>query len=216
MKKIFASVMLVAFLAIAGAGYAQDTTTKSTDSTTTSTGVPGILMGDMDAEGIATNLRQLVDASPLSGAIENLNDIGIMSNGNDNTLQLNTALLNGALSTNLSQVSQLFTDPTSGIGTAVASYLTDTLGPSGVIATKEQAFTTQSSNISDSITNLQTKITNDETQMQNEFVQMEDAISSINVSKEYLSAYFSSAAATTAAPVAQGSGSSLTSESSSS
>ena len=40
---------------------------------------------------------------------------------------------------------------------------------------------------------------------------MEDAISSINISKEYLSAYFNSAASTTAAPVAQGSGSSLSS-----
>src|SRR5271154_2878961 len=41
--------------------------TGSTDSTTTTTGTPGLLMGDMDAEGIATDLRQLVDASPLSG-----------------------------------------------------------------------------------------------------------------------------------------------------
>jgi flagellar hook-associated protein 2 len=186
-------------------------TTGSTDSTTTSTGQPGALMGDMDAEGIATSLRQMVDNSPLSGAIENLNDIGVLSNGNDNTLQISSGILNGALETNLTQVAQLFTDPTSGIGTQVASYLNDTLGPTGVIATKESAFNTQSSSITDSITNLQTKITNDETQMQNEFQQMEDAISSINVSKEYLTAYFNSAASTTAAPVAQGSGSSLTS-----
>ncbi|HEV7925012.1 MAG TPA: flagellar filament capping protein FliD, partial [Verrucomicrobiae bacterium] len=66
--------------------------TGSTSSSTTST--PGILMGDMDAEGIESDLRQVVDASPLSGIIQNLNDIGITSNGTDNTLTANSLVLN--------------------------------------------------------------------------------------------------------------------------
>ncbi|HEX4120961.1 MAG TPA: flagellar filament capping protein FliD [Verrucomicrobiae bacterium] len=177
--------------------------TGSTDSTTTSTGTPGVLMGDMDAEGIATNLRQLVDASPLSGIIENLNDIGIASNGNDNTLSVNSDVLNDSLSNNLSQVSQLFTDPTSGLATTVGSYLTDTLASNGLVKGKEQSFTSQSQDITNSITTLQQKITSDETEMENQFVEMEDAISSINISKEYLTAYFDAPASTTAAPVAQ-------------
>jgi len=192
-------------------------TTGSTDSTTTTTATPGLLMGDMDAEGIATNLRQVVDASPLSGLVKNLNDIGITSNGTDNTLSTNSIILNGSLANNLSQVSQLFTDSTSGLATKLGSYLTDTLGGSGVVKTKEQSLTSQSTSISNSITTLQQKITNDETQMQNEFVLMEDAINSINVSKEYLDAYFntSASATTTSAPVNQNSSSSSSTSSTS-
>jgi flagellar hook-associated protein 2 len=178
-------------------------TTGSTDSTTTTTGTPGILMGDMDAEGIATSLRQLVDASPLSGIVQNLNDIGISSEGNDNLLTTNSTVLNDALSNNLTQVSQLFTDPTSGLATTVGSYLTDTLSSNGVITTKETNLTSQSTAIGTSITTLQTKITNDEAEMQNQFVEMEDAINTIDVSKQYLTAYFNSPATTTDAPTAQ-------------
>jgi flagellar capping protein FliD len=103
----------------------------------------------------------------------------------------------------LSQVSQLFTDPTSGLATTVGSYLTDTLASNGLVKGKEQSFTSQSQDITNSITTLQQKITSDETEMENQFVEMEDAISSINISKEYLTAYFDAPASTTAAPVAQ-------------
>jgi flagellar hook-associated protein 2 len=189
-------------------------TTGATDSTTTATGTPGLLMGDMDAEGIATSLRQLVDASPLSGVIENLNDIGVSSNGNDNTLSTNSLILNDALANNLSQVSELFTDPTNGLAATVGSFLTDTLASSGVVATKEQNLTSQSTAITTSISALQLKITGDETEMQSQFVAMEDAIDSINVSKQYLNAYFDSGstASNNAAP-AQASSSSSSSSS---
>jgi flagellar capping protein FliD len=168
-------------------------------------------MGNMDVEGIATDLRQITDASPLSGIIENLNDIGISSNGTDNTLSASSLVLNDALTNNLSQITQLFTDPTSGLATTLGSYLSDTLSSNGVIATNEQNLTNQSSDITTSITTLQTKITNDETEMENQFVEMEDAISSIDVSKEYLNAYFNSTATTTDAPTAATSSSSSSS-----
>ncbi|HEY3914933.1 MAG TPA: flagellar filament capping protein FliD [Verrucomicrobiae bacterium] len=184
-------------------------TSGETDATATSTTTPGILMGDMDVEGIATQLRQLVDASPLSGLVENLNDIGISSNGNDNTLSVNSDVLNDSLTNNLSQISQLFTNSSTGLATTVGSYLNDTLSSSGLLATKEQGLTSQSADITTSITTLQTKITSDETEMQNQFVEMEDAISSINISKQYLNDYFnSSTASDQSAPTAANSSSS--------
>jgi len=178
------------------------TTSSTTGAASTTTTTPGILMGDMDAEGIATNLRQLVDASPMSGVIQNLNDLGVTSDGSDNLLTTSSLVLNNALANNLGQVTQLFTDPTNGIATTVAGYLKDTLSSTGVVATKEQNFNSQYTALSTSITNLQTKITSDEAEMQNEFVEMEDAISSINVDKEYLNAYFngSSSASDQSAP----------------
>jgi len=181
--------------------------TGSTNSSTTST--PGILMGDMEAEEIASDLREAVDASPLSGIVKNLNDIGVTSNGNDNTLSTNSLVLNDALANNLGQVTQLFTDPTSGLAATVGSYLTNTLSSSGVIANKEQDFTNESAGLTTSITNLQAQISSQETEMENQFVQMEDAINAINIDKEYLNAYFNSSTTTSNdAPTAAGSSSS--------
>jgi flagellar hook-associated protein 2 len=181
-------------------------TTGATDSTTTTTGKPGLLMGDMDVESIATDLRQVTDASPLSGIVENLNDIGITSNGTDNTLSTSSLVLNDSLTNNLGKVAQLFADPKFGLATTIGSYLSDALASNGVIASNEQNLTSRSADITTSINNLQTKITSDETAMQNQFVEMEAAISSINVSKQYLNAYFNSTTATTSAPTATGTG----------
>jgi flagellar hook-associated protein 2 len=191
-------------------------TSSSTDTSASTTGTPGILMGDMDAEGIATDLRQLVDSSPLSGIVENLNDIGISSDGNDNLLTTSSLVLNDALANNLGQITQLFSDPTSGIATTVSSYITNALSSGGIVKTKEQNLTNQYTALGTSITNLQTKITSDEAEMQNQFVEMEDAISSIDVDKEYLTAYFNSATTTTDAPTAASSNSNDSSGSSSS
>jgi flagellar hook-associated protein 2 len=191
-------------------------TTGSTDSTTSTTGTPGLLMGDMDAENIATSLRRLVDASPLSGIIKNLNDLGISSNGNDNTLTANATVVNSALANNLGQITQLFTNSTSGLATTLGSYLTDTLSSNGVLATKEQNLTSQSTALGASITTLQKKITSDETEMENQFVQMEDAINTINVEKEYLNAYFDSGSSSSSSSSNQAAPTAATSSSSSS
>jgi len=174
-------------------------------------------MGDMDAESIATDLRQLVDASPLSGTIQNLNDLGISSDGTDNLLTGNSLVLNSVLAHNLSQVSKLFTDPTIGLATMVGNYLTNTLASTGIVDTKEASLSSQYTNLANSITTLQTRITSNESEMENEFVQMEDAIEKIDIEKEYLTAYFdANTSTTTDAPTAASSSSSDSSSSSSS
>jgi flagellar hook-associated protein 2 len=196
---------------------AQSYISSQTASTTSSTGTvtPGTLTGDMDAEGIADQLRQLTDASPssLTGAVQSLNDLGITSNGTDNTLSADSATLDAALSSNLDAVQQLFTDPTSGLAATLNTYLTDTTGSNGVLATKESGFTQQENNITTSITNLQNQISQNETNLQNEFVAMESAISTINVQKQYLTDFFNEPSSTTASPTPASSSSSSSSSS---
>lgn len=190
---------------------------SQTASTTSSTGTvtPGLLTGDMDAEGIATTLRQLVDATPPGGAtgVENLNDLGITSNGNDNTLSLaDTATLTTALTSNLSAVQNLFTNSTTGLATTLQSYLSDVTGSKGVLATDESSMTNEAKTLATSITTLQAKISNDQTTLDNQFADMETAISKINTEKQYLDDYFSSSSASDqTAPTAVGSGSSSSS-----
>jgi flagellar hook-associated protein 2 len=198
----------------------QNYISSQTASTTSSSGTvtPGTLTGDMDAEGIADQLRTLTDASPpdMTGAVQSLNDLGIASNGTDNTLAVTSTTLTAALGSNLDAVQQLFTDPTNGLAATLNSYLTSATGSNGILATKEAGFTKQVANIATSITNLQNQITQNETNLQNEFVAMETAISTINVQKQYLTDFFNEPASSSAAPTTANSSSSSSSDSSSS
>jgi flagellar hook-associated protein 2 len=182
----------------------QNYISSQTASTTSSTGAvtPGTLTGDLDTEGIAIQLRQMTDASPsgLAGAVESLNDLGVTSNGQNNTLALDTGTLDAALGSNLAAVQQLFTDPAHGLATQLNSYLANTTSTTGLLATKEAGFTQQSQAIGVSITNLQNQISQNEANLQNEFVSMEEAINTINTQKEYLTDFFNNPVATSAAP----------------
>src|SRR5262249_27182848 len=84
-------------------------TTSSTDASGKVT--KSILTGESDPEELASKLRGLVNTitSGLSGSIKGLADLGINSNGNDNTLALgDTSKLDAALASNLSAVQDLF------------------------------------------------------------------------------------------------------------
>jgi flagellar hook-associated protein 2 len=191
---------------------------SQTASTTSSTGVktPGTLTGDMDAEGIASDLRNLTGASPsgLTGGISTLNDLGITSDGQDNLLTLDSSTLNAALTNNLSSVAQLFTNSTNGIATSLGSYITTATGTSGVIANQVSNFTNEITGLATSISNLQNTIQNNENKLQNEFVNMEAAISKINSNKQYLTDFFAEPTASSAAPTAADTSSSSSSSSS--
>jgi len=187
----------------------QTATTTSASGTVT----PGTLTGDMDIEGIATQLRQLATAAPsgLTGSVQTINDIGVASDGTDNTLTLDSSGLTAALTNNLSDIKTMFTDPTTGLATTLNSYLNNANGSNGVLATKENSNNRQSADITSSITALQQQISQNETELQNEFTNMETAISSINTQKQYLTDFFSSSTATTALATASSSSGSSTS-----
>ncbi|MGP8201490.1 MAG: flagellar filament capping protein FliD [Limisphaerales bacterium] len=191
----------------------QNYISSQTTSTTSSTGTvtPGLLTGDMDTENIAFSLRQLVDATPPGGAtgVENLNDLGITSNGTDNTLSLSdTTTLNSALTNNLSAVQNLFSNATTGLATTVESYLGGVTGSNGVLATDETNMTNQAKSMATSISTLQAKIAKDQTTLDNEFAAMETAIQSINTDKQYLNDYFNSSSASDQSAPTQASSSS--------
>jgi flagellar hook-associated protein 2 len=187
--------------------YISSQTTTTTDPTTGAV-TPGLLTGDLDAENIVSSLRQLVGASPGSTpGIESLNDLGITSNGTDNTLSFSDSTsLNAALTNNLSAVQSLFTDPTTGIATQVQSYINNTTSLNGVLSTDENNMTNEANSLATSIKSLQQKISNDQVKLDNEFTAMETAINTINTEKQYLNSYFSaSSASDQSAPSAAGS-----------
>ncbi len=155
----------------------------------------GILAQDLDVNGMQTQMRSLVEALPpgLGGVVQTLNDLGIVSNGRDNTLSVsNPTALSNALANNLSAVQTLFTDPTSGIATIVNNYINTLQGTNGLLATKENDLSKESTGIDNTIAALERKITDDQNRLTNEFVNMETVESQINTQKQYLTSYFSS------------------------
>jgi flagellar hook-associated protein 2 len=186
---------------------------SQTASTTSTTGAvtSGMFTGNMDVENMAFTLRQLVDATPPGGTtgVENLTDLGIASNGTDNTLSAsNTAALDSALTNNLSAVQNLFTNPTSGLATTLNSYISTVTAPNGVLPTDESNATKEAKAEATSITTLQAKISANQTELDNQFAAMETAIESINTDKQFLNDYFSgssSGASDQSAPSAAGS-----------
>lgn len=192
--------------------------TAPTTNATTGAETPGLFTGNMDVENIMESLRQLVDASPgdSSSGAASLNDLGILSNGNDNTLSIpDPSTITNALANNLSAVQNLFTNPATGLASTLNDYLLDTNGPDGVLSTDETNLSNEENTLNDSISTLQQKISNDQTNLTNEFTAMETAINSINTEKNILSDYFSSAN-DQSAPTAAGSGLSSSSGSTSS
>lgn len=164
---------------------------SSTDSSGTVTA--GTLSGQTDVEGIATQLRHILMGAPggLTGAVQTLNSLGIVSNGNDNTLSIsNPTALTNALTNNLDAVKKLFTDPTSGLATQLNTYLDNVNGDNGLIATKEASLTSQSTDIDDTIAQMERKISDDQDRLNAEFVAMETAESTINTQKQYLTSAF--------------------------
>jgi flagellar hook-associated protein 2 len=151
---------------------------------------PGTLTGDQTADDITTNLRSLsfIAGSGLSGAIKTLGDLGIQTNGQNNTLSLSdSSTLNSALANNLSSVQSFFSDATNGMATQLSNYITNITASDGELTNHQASLSQQSGNITTQIANLETKITSDTAQWTSEFQAMEQAQSQVNQELTYLS-----------------------------
>ncbi len=165
----------------------------STDSSGTTT--PGTLTGDLTASNIASQLRSSVfSALPgLSGTITMLSDLGIQTNGQDNTLKVtDPTALTTALTNNLSGVKSFFSDPTNGWVTQVNNFINNTIGDNGTIPNHQASLTTQTNNLTTQIANQETKITSDTAHWTSEFEAMEQAESQINTQMQYLTSQIAS------------------------
>jgi len=149
----------------------------------------GTLTGDLTASNIASQLRSSVFSavSGLSGTISMLSNLGIQTNGQDNTLKVtDSTALSNALATNLSGVQAFFSDSTNGWAAKVNTFLTNTIGDNGTIPNHQASLTLQTNNISTQIANLEKKITSDSAHWTSEFQAMEQAQSQINQQLSYL------------------------------
>jgi flagellar hook-associated protein 2 len=163
---------------------------EAVSTSSSGTVTPGTLTADDTANELATNLRSLVSSavSSLSGGdINMLADLGITSNGQNNTLAVDTSTLDSAVADNPSIVNTLFNDPTSGIATQLNNFISSTIGTNGTLTDHQASLTQQSTNITTQISNLQSKISSDEAEWTSQFEAMEQAESETNQELTYLS-----------------------------
>jgi len=169
--------------------------TNNPDGTVTA----GLLTGDMTASGIASGLRSLAFSPVSANSIGILSNLGVTSNGQNNSIALDTGALDSALAGNLNAVQSFFTDTTSGLCTQLTKYLNDTIGGAdittpGTLSQHQTSLSTQSSEITTQIKNLETKITSDTAHWNSEFQAMELAQAQVNQELTYLSQQVSSGA----------------------
>jgi flagellar capping protein FliD len=154
----------------------------------------GILANDGDADDISASLRNMVSTQLSGGAIKSLEDLGIVSNGYDNTLSLGDGTqLDAALTNQLSQVQSLFTSSTNGIAANLSSYLDKTIGDNGTLITKQGNLSKQASDIDTQIADMERNIQAYKDRLTEEFTNMETAQAKINQQMSYLSQSFGSA-----------------------
>lgn len=150
----------------------------------------GILASDSDADDIGSSLRRTMYAQVggLSGALKQLADLGIDTNGQDNTIKLGSAdKLQSALDNNLEDVKQLFTDETNGIAVRLSSFLDHTIGENGTLVTKQDNLTKQASDIDTQVADLEKLVQVDINHWTTEFQAMEQAQAQMNQQLQYLS-----------------------------
>ena len=161
-------------------------TSQSASSTDSSGHVTaGLLTGDMDAGKLASSLRSLsfspVPISGLSSTFSQLANLGIQSNGQDNTIKLSdSSALDNALANHLNDLKSFFSDSTNGLAVKLDAFLTNTVGDSGTLTAHQTSLTKQSAGIDTQIASLEKTIAADSAFWTKEFQAMELAQSQIS------------------------------------
>jgi flagellar hook-associated protein 2 len=155
--------------------------TTNAASTTDSTGKvsAGTLTGDVDAGNLASSLRtnifSSVSITGLSAGFSQLANLGITSNGQNNTVTLDSSALSKALTSNLGDIQKLFSDPTHGLGVQLDNFLTDSIGDSGTVTNHQAALTAKSKSVDTQIANQEKLVATDSAFWTKEFQNMETA-----------------------------------------
>jgi flagellar hook-associated protein 2 len=170
-----------------------------TASTTDAKGkvVAGVLASDSAAADIATSLRRLVtdQVFGLGAALNQLEDLGIVSNGNDNALKLEAeGRLDAALANNLNTVKNLFADSVNGLAVKLNVYLEKTVGEAGSLVGKQDNLTKAAGDIDTQIADMERIVQSNRQRLIDSFVAMEAAQARTNQQMQFLEQRFGNSA----------------------
>jgi flagellar hook-associated protein 2 len=169
---------------------------SQTASTTDAKGevTAGVLSGESDADQIGTTLRRQVFSTltGMTGTLKHLSDLGITTNGNNNTLSIENAdMLDQALTTKLESVKELFSDSANGLATKLDAFLTKTIGDGGTLVAHQDSLSKQAGAIDKQMLDMERMVQANKERMTASFVAMETAQARINQQLQYLTKQFS-------------------------
>jgi flagellar hook-associated protein 2 len=160
----------------------------------------GTLAGESDANEIASQLRSMAYGviSALAVDMNQLADIGIITNGNDNSLEIDDEeAFDAALAGNLDGLRDLFADETNGIAVRLDAYLESTIGDDGTLADKDSNFADQIADIDTQVADLERLVLSNRERLIESFIAMETAQAQINQQLQFLTQRFGGGSTTT-------------------
>jgi flagellar hook-associated protein 2 len=149
----------------------------------------GTLSNDSEASELASRLRSMAYTviSTLAADMNQLADVGIKTNGNDNSLELeDEELLDSSLANNLNGVRSLFTNDTTGLAVKLDTYLEDTIGDDGTLAEKDTRLAKEIAGIDTQISDLERIVESNRLRLIDSFIAMETAQAQINQQLQFL------------------------------
>ena len=153
----------------------------------------GVLAAESDVSDLASRLRATANASVsgLTGTLKSLNDLGIVSNGDDNSLKLEDEdRLTAALAGNLSSVKAIFADGTNGLAVKLGAYLERTVGDDGTLPARQTNLTKQAAAIDTQVSDMERVVQANRQRLLDSFVAMETAQANISNQLKYLQKTF--------------------------
>ena len=156
----------------------------------------GTLATESDASSISSRLRSMLNSqvSGLTTTLKQVENIGIASNGNDNTIAISdSGTLETALANNLGAIQNLFTDSAKGIATQLDAYLEKTIGDDGTLIERQDRLSKQSVEIDTQITDQEKIVQANRQRLISSFLAMESAQQKSTQQLQYLSQRFGSA-----------------------
>ncbi len=175
---------------------AQDTKVDTDDAT-----LDGVLNEDMTIVGIPQQMRMLLDTVfSTNSAVQSLQDIGIEGNANGDTItESDTTQLTTALTNNLQDVINLFTNANSGIVAVMSSYVNAmSLGPSSILGDEITNNDTSTTFMQSQIQEINQQADTEKTSLESEYAAYESAFESGQSTLSYLGGSSSSSNSDTA------------------
>lgn len=155
----------------------------------------GVLADDTEAARLISELRGLATTtlSGLSGSITRLDDLGIASNGYDDSLSSDDLeALDTALAENLDALKGFFSDSEFGWAVSFDDYLEKVIGDDGTLVSHQAVLTRQAASITTQIEEQEKWVQAEIERLTASFVAMETAQAQANQQLQYLSKTFAS------------------------
>ena len=138
--------------------------------------------------GLESQLRNVLNTpSGSTSGMSYLSDLGITTNKDTGLLQIDSTQLSSALSTNLSDVTKMIADPTTGIAAQFNNIANQVLSNNGYIDSRTSGLNSQITSLTQQESDMQNRLNDMQTSLTNQYTQLDVLMSQMQSTSTYLS-----------------------------